>query len=274
MIERCIPIPGTINLRDFGGYETQEGRRVRRRRLFRSGHMAHLAPEAHPDFTALDIHTICDLRRPDEKEMEPTPFPEHAPRRVEIEIDPGSAIAMRAALADADLRLEDRIRYMVDINRELARDHAEDYARMFEALLEVERGGFLIHCAAGKDRTGFGCALILHTLGVGERTILDDYLATNDFVDIEGHVLPRMRKRYGDRPLPDHETIMALAGVRPEYLRGALEVIEAEFEGMDAYLERAVGLDAGAREELRRRLLEPAVDCGHATGREGSDGMR
>ncbi|HSG89266.1 MAG TPA: tyrosine-protein phosphatase [Pseudomonadales bacterium] len=256
MTDRHFPLPGAINLRDFGGYDTDAGRRVRRRRLFRSGHMAELAPSAHADFEALSIHTICDLRRPQEREQEPTPFAPDAPRRVEIEIDPGSAIAMRAALADADLHLEDRIRYMVDINRELARLHASDYARMFEALLAVEDGGFLIHCAAGKDRTGFGCALILHVLGVDEQTILEDYLATNDFVDLDGHVIPRMRKWYGDRPLPDHETIMALAGVRPEYLRGALDVIEEEFEGMDAYLERAVGLDGDTRRLLRTRLLE------------------
>ncbi|MEE4300010.1 MAG: tyrosine-protein phosphatase [Pseudomonadales bacterium] len=255
MSDRHFPLPGTINLRDFGGYDTRLGRPVRRRRLFRSGHMAELAQHGHDDFVALGIETICDLRRPEERDAEPTPVPEDLARRVEIEIDPGSAIAMRAALADADLHLEDRIRYMVDINRDLARDHADHYARMFEALLETE-GGFLIHCAAGKDRTGFGCALILHTLGVDEQTILEDYLATNDYVDIEGQVLPRLRRWYGDRSLPDHETIMALAGVRPEYLRAALEVIEDEFEGMDAYLERTVGLDASAREALRARLLE------------------
>lgn len=255
MSDRHIPLPGAINLRDFGGYATTDGARVRRQRLFRSGHMARLDPAAHPDFERLSIHTICDLRRPAEREESPTPFPAGTPRRVEIEIDPGSAVAMRAALADADLHLEDRVRYMVDINRELARHHASDYARMFEALLEIEDGGFLIHCAAGKDRTGFGCALILHTLGVDEETILDDYLATNDFVDIDGQVLPMLQRWYGDRPLPDHETIMALAGVRPEYLRGALAVIEDEFEGMEAYLERTVGLDAAARALLRERLV-------------------
>lgn len=255
MSDRLVPLPGTINLRDFGGYATRAGGDVRRGRLFRSGHMAHLTPAVHADFHGLGIHTICDLRRPEERAQEPTPFPEHSPRRVEIPIDPGSAIAMRSALADADLHLEDRIRYMVEINRELARDHAEDYARMFEALLAVETGGFLVHCSAGKDRTGFGCALILHVLGVPEETIVEDYLATNDHVDIEGRVIPMLRRWHGDRPLPDRETIMALAGVRPEYLRAALAVIEDEFEGMDAYLERTVGLDADARALLRGRLL-------------------
>ena len=257
MNDSYIPISGTINLRDFGGYPTHEGRSVQRGRLFRSGHMADMNDHGLAEFAGLDIETICDLRRPEERAQEPTPVPMAHARRVEIEIDPGSAIAMRAALADADLRIEDRISYMVEINRELARDHAEDYARMFEALMSTDRG-FLVHCAAGKDRTGFGCALILHALGVNRETIVDDYLATNNHVDIEGHVIPRLQKWYGpDRPLPDHDTIMALAGVRPEYLNAALSVVDEEFDGMDAYLARTVGLDDNAKRTLRQRLTTP-----------------
>jgi protein-tyrosine phosphatase len=257
--DRLIRIEGAVNLRDFGGYATTGGGTVRRQRLFRSGHLAALAPGARQTFEGLAIHTICDLRRPLERMEEPTPFPAERPRRVEIEIDPGSAVAMRAALADADLALEERIRFMVDINRELARLHASDYARMFDALLEIEKGGFLVHCSAGKDRTGFGCALILHVLGVDEETILEDYLATNRFIDLEGQVIPRLRRWYGDRPLPDRDAILALAGVRPEYLRAALGVIEEEFEGMDAYLERSIGLDAAARALLRARFVEASA---------------
>ena len=69
-------------------------------------------------------------------------------------------------------------------------------------------------------------------------------------------MIPRLKRWYSeDRPIPDHDTIMALAGVRPEYLHAALAVVQEEFAGMDAYLERTVGLDAGARERLRGRYL-------------------
>ena len=66
---------------------------------------------------------------------------------------------------------------------------------------------------------------------------------------------PRLLDRYGHAAVPDREAAMALAGVRPEYLRAAYEAIEAEFEGVEQYLERAVGLHAGARETLRSRLV-------------------
>ena len=253
---RTLALDGAVNLRDFGGYRTADGRSVRTGRLFRSGTLTHLTPAAQQDFQRLDVRLICDLRRPDEVSDEPTPFPPHAPRRLEIPIDPGSAQAMRARLRDDHVPLEQRIEFMVAINRELARHHADDYARMFEGLLELEDGGFLVHCSAGKDRTGFACALILHALGVPEDTVIEDYLLTNEAMDYDGYVVPRLLARYEPHGLPDRETVMALAGVRPEYLRAAYQAIEAEFEGVEHYVERAVGLDAAARQLLRSRLLD------------------
>lgn len=255
MVWRQVSLEGAVNLRDFGGYVTAGGRTVQRGRLFRSGTLTHLSERARRDFEALDVRLICDLRRPDEVAEEPSPFPADAPRRLEIPIDPGSAVALRQRIRDQGLGLRDRIDLMVAINRELARDHADDYAQMFQGLLELEEGAFLVHCAAGKDRTGFACALILHALGVPEQTVLDDYLLTNELLDFEGYVLPRL-VRWEPQGVPDRDTVMALAGVRPEYLRGAFEAIEAEFEGVEHYIERAVGLDAAARERLRSRLLE------------------
>lgn len=256
MVWRRLPLEGAVNLRDFGGYRTADGRAVRRGRLFRSGTLTHLSELARGEFQRLDVRLICDLRRPEEKAEEPTPFPEGAPRRLEIPIDPGSALAMRQRLGSMRLSLQERIDFMVAINHELARDHAEDYARMFAGLLELEEGGFLVHCSAGKDRTGFACALILHALGVDQRTVTEDYLLTNEAMDYEGYVLPRFATRFEPGEIADRESVMALAGVRPEYLEAAYRAIEAEFDGVEHYIERAVGLDASARETLCRRLLD------------------
>ncbi|MEQ8485002.1 MAG: tyrosine-protein phosphatase [Pseudomonadales bacterium] len=256
MTSRTITLPGAVNLRDFGGYAAEDGSLVRRGTLFRSGTLAHLSDEARARFADLGVGLICDLRRPEERDQEPTPFPPSAPRRLEIPIDPGSAIAMRAELAEAGVDLKRRIDFMVRINQELAREHADDYARMFEGLLELEDGGFLVHCSAGKDRTGFACALILHALGVSEQTVLEDYLITNEVMDYEGYVLPRLAARYEAAGIPDREAVMAIAGVRPEYLGGAYQAIRDEFEGVEHYIERAVGLDAAARRLLQGRYLD------------------
>ncbi len=256
MHERSIPLAGSINLRDFGGYPTIDGGTVRRGRLFRSGSLAGLSTAAQQTFVKLRIGLICDLRRDEERRAQPTPFPEGAPRRLEIPISPGSGDALYRELSEGVLSAKKSIDFMVRINRELARDHAGDYARMFEGLLKLEDRGFLVHCAAGKDRTGFACALILHALGVAEETVLEDYLLTNEFLEIESEIMKRLIAHFGSGHLPDPELVEALAGVRPEYLRAAYQAIESEFEGVEQYLEHAIGLDAGARDLLRSRFVE------------------
>lgn len=255
MRERNIPLSGAINLRDFGGYPTADGGVVRRGRLFRSGALAGLSQTAQQTFGKLGIGLICDLRRDEERLAHPTPFPRDAPRRLEIPISPGSGEAMYIALSERMLSASECVEYMVDINRDLARDHAADYARMFEGLLELGDEGFLVHCAAGKDRTGFACALILHALGVAEETVFEDYLLTNDHLDIGSEIMAKFIAHYGPRERPEPEFLRALGGVRPEYLRAAYEAIESEFKGVEQYLERAIGLDAGARELLRSRFV-------------------
>ncbi len=256
MHERKIVLEGSVNLRDFGGYETRERRRVRRGRLFRSGSLARLTETSQQALLDLGIGLICDLRRSYERNAAPTTLPPHGPRRLEIPIEPDSAARLYAELGQSNLSLEQGIEYMVNINRELARHHAGDYARMFEALLELGDEGFLVHCSAGKDRTGFACALILHALGVPQETVLEDYLLTNEALDFDGYILPVLVKRYGASAEMDRDAIMAIAGVRPEYLQAAIDAIEAEFEGVEQYLERAVGLDGAARELLRSRYLD------------------
>ena len=256
MLARTITLPGAVNLRDFGGYATRDGRRVRHGLLFRSGLLSRLEPQGRRGFLELDVRLICDLRRHAERDKHPPPFPADAPQRLEIPIDPGNAVDMRAQRERGTLSLQQRVDFMVAINRDLARDHAQDYARMFEALLALDEGGFLVHCSAGKDRTGFACALIHHALGVPAQTVLEDYLLTNEAIDYEGYVLPVLAPRLESGPLPDQETIMSLAGVRPEYLRAAFETIETEFEGVERYIEDAIGLDTSKRERLRERLLD------------------
>jgi protein-tyrosine phosphatase len=252
-MNRILAVPGAVNLRDFGGYETTDGARVRSGLLYRSGMLATLTPAGQAALRDLRIGVICDLRRDDERELEPTPFPAHDPMQVHVSIDPDSAVKLREALQSARLSLSERVDYMTEINRELARMHVADYRRVFDALWAAGNGAFLIHCAAGKDRTGFGVAAIQFALGVPRETIIADYLLTNEAMDFEKFILPRLRANYGD---VDVEEAKALSGVRLEYIHAALDEVDAQFGSFDAYLERALGIDSARRAALRDRYLE------------------
>ncbi len=252
-MKRIIEIPGAINLRDFGGYLTSDGRRVRSGVLFRSGMLAQLTADGQSALRDLGIGVICDLRRDEERSIEPTPFPAHDPLQVHVSIDPDHGVKLREVMQFDGLDLAGRIHYMTEINRELARVHTAEYARVFDALWSAGERGFLIHCAAGKDRTGFGVAAILFALGVPRDAVIDDYLLTNEAMDFERFIVPRLRENYGEI---DVEEAKALSGVRLEYIHAALDEVESNHGSFDVYLERALGIDAERRAALQARYLE------------------
>jgi len=248
---RFVPIEGSLNFRDFGGYATVDRKLVRSGRLFRCGSLADIPAHAHDDFSDLDIGVICDLRRDEEVQMNPTPSISPFDCSVRIPIDPGSSFQLRDSFENHGHNHEHRIEFMTEITREIARDHTDEYRRLFEELLNVDNG-FLLHCSAGKDRTGFGAAMILYALGVPEDVIVEDYLLTNTATELLDRMRPMFEERYGDRV--DEASLVVTAGVREEYLRAALEEVHQHFGSVDGYLE-AVGIDQAANRELRARLL-------------------
>lgn len=247
---RFIPLNGSINFRDFGGYPTAQGI-VKWRQLFRCGSLAMIEAPAHREFAELGISMICDLRRDDEVEMSPSP--EHGPFacRRHIPIEPGSSAMLRESLQDPAQCAEDRLRFMTEITREIAANHLAEYRQLFECLLETE-GAFLLHCSAGKDRTGFGAALILAALGVDEATIMQDYLLTNEAKSLFDFMGSRMRDFYGDHV--DEDSLLAVTGVREEYLAAALAEVKRSYGSMEVYLDE-IGVDRRVREALRDRFV-------------------
>ena len=98
MQSRVQAVEGSVNFRDFGGYTTEDGTPVKAGLLYRCGTLAYLTDQGRQQLLDLGIELICDLRRPDEKTTEPTPFADH-PQRLEIPIDPGSAVVMRQKIS-------------------------------------------------------------------------------------------------------------------------------------------------------------------------------
>ena len=101
----------------------------------------------------------------------------------------------------------------------------------------------MIHCTAGKDRTGFACALILHALGVSEDVISEDYLLTNRFY---------RRDPTASSDLPD-DVRQVLGTVQASFLAAAFEAIDADYGDLESYLSDGLGLGAAERATARRR---------------------
>jgi protein-tyrosine phosphatase len=248
---RFIPIEGSLNLRDFGGYATEDGGKVVRGKLFRCGSLSGIPEQAHDDFAQLDIGVICDLRRDDEIVQGGAPSMSPFDCRVHIPIAPGSSSQLQASFSEPGHSFENRIEFMKKITREIARDHVESYTKLFRELVTVNNG-FLLHCSAGKDRTGFGAAMIQAALGVSEEDIFADYLLTNEATELLQRMMPGFQNKYGDKV--DYESLQVIAGVRREYLRAALDEIIDLHGSINGYLD-LVGMDQIARQALRRKLV-------------------
>lgn len=251
---RHIPLEGTPNFRDFGGYVNCDGRFVRWGRLYRSGMLSALTETDLVHFESLGIGLVCDFRRDEEREREPSRWPQQALPRVEaLPLAPGNLAVTFKNLrrAEANLGVPDVVEAMRAINREFVLEHTAVYSRLMQLVLESDKA-VLIHCAAGKDRTGFGAAIILAALGVSEETIMRDYMMTAEYFIVEQEIT-KMTARHS-LPFPP-SIIEPVVAVRREYLQAAFDTIRNEYGDIDTYLKEGLRFGTDAKAELQARLL-------------------
>lgn len=257
MHDRLVPFDRVLNFRDFGGWETADGARILRGALYRSASF-HDATEADIDkLEAMNVRFMVDLRRPEERAREPNRWPGDPARVVANDEGPATGLPphLQALLQD-DLTADSVAEYMRTIYREFAFEprHMQLYRAWFEKLGQGG-GPAIIHCAAGKDRTGLGCALTLIALGVDEGAVFADYEFTNRAIDLDAR-LPRIKERMEERlgKALDADALRPMLGVDADYLRGALDSIDARYGSALNYLEHALGVGPAERAKLKERL--------------------
>jgi protein-tyrosine phosphatase len=247
----CAP-----NFRDIGGYETADGRRVKRGRVYRSQVVANPTPEDTAALNALGIRYVCDLRGSHEAARAPCAWPTDP--AVEIRgLDIGTDVrAGTQALIDimvADPTANGIRTMMMTTYGMLPARFAGRLSLFFDDLLHGGRFAAVIHCTAGKDRTGFSTAMLLLALGVPMETARYDYLLTEHYLDLSPMMLASgayLHSVVGDRVEPDETMLRALCGVDVAYLDAAFGVVDRDYGSVDAYLEQAAGLDSAKRARL------------------------
>ncbi len=254
---RILAFDAIDNFRDYGDYATAAGRRVRPGRLFRSAHHARAEAADLARLAALGIGTVVDLRRPGERRHQPSRRHEgFGAAVIESDHDDGGEAPHITFLKSADLTEESGRAFMHEAYRRLPFEppHLDLFSRYFRALADGD-GAVLIHCAAGKDRTGLLAALTHHLLGVSRDDMIADYLLTNSAVNLETRapdIARQLEAMTGKRA--SHGAVVAFLGVAPDFLETAFTAIEARHGGLDAYLEQALGVDAALRDRIGQRL--------------------
>src|SRR6476661_10607806 len=241
---RHLNLAGASNFRDLGGYPARDGRAVRWRQIFRSNHLGHLTEADIEVLRPLGLKSAFDFRGTEERVAALCGLQEVAVHSLPIE--PTVVATLRTRLADrATLSSADALDVMRDSYRNYVRYNTASFRALFAHLLE-DRAPLVIHCTAGKDRTGFACALILHSLGVPDEVISQDYLLTNQYY---------RRDPTASSDLPE-EVRQVLASVEASFLAAGFDAITAEYGGLDNYLSDALGRGGRERATLQARYLE------------------
>jgi protein-tyrosine phosphatase len=253
-----VPLAGAPNFRAVAPLRAAQGRRLRARRLFRSDALHRLTDDDVARLEPLAIDTVLDLRRADERSTMPSRWPtRRVPRTLTFDAPPGLEAVQAGGwlphLADPSFGPEAAHRWMV-----------ETYARMPRALAPAVRAAIgragdpqavLVHCTAGKDRTGFVCAMVLEALGAPREAIVDDYLESSRRRPPET-LAAALIAWSGTRPSArERAAIETIASVQPAFLEAAYREVERGWGSVAAYLAHC-GLDDRTREALHAALLE------------------
>jgi protein-tyrosine phosphatase len=267
---RVLRLDGSCNLRDFGGYATAGGdARVRSGCLLRSGALDRLTPASVRTLQALGLRAVCDLRRADERTLRPSPDFGPRVRTFEWAATVESSPIRDRRFAESP-SLEDARTAMTAMYRRIPFLLQPRLAGVFEALAHAAGGVVLVHCSAGKDRTGVAVALVLEALGVPRATVIEDYALTNVAVDLRRQLLGDPATGLGLattadplRALPA-PALEAVLDAHPSYVAAALEAVDARHGNVARYLHDELHLDGALLRRLRANLLEARVPAGLA----------
>nr|WP_137678665.1 tyrosine-protein phosphatase [Parerythrobacter lutipelagi] len=259
--DRALPLEGVHNFRDYGGYATSGGSRMKRGLLWRSGQHLEATDADLKAIAALDLQHVIDFRGRSER----TSYPcrRHADFAADVVFYDGetAALAPHVEAAEGVLDVGAAHAKMEALYARLPQREPVLYVmrRYFEVLSKgpgQDGGPSLVHCLAGKDRTGMAVALLHHAVGVHPDDAMEDFLLTNTVGNIDARIAAgavAVREKWGN--LSD-DTIRVLMGVDERYLVAMRKAVEAEHGSLDAFLKDVLGVTQERREALRLHLTE------------------
>ena len=242
--QRALELEGGHNVRELGGYETEDGRTTKWRTFLRSAGLDELTPASGQALVDLGLNTVVDLRWPSELESNPSVF----------------AGSTAPAYIHIDMLGEDAIRPQPPEESSQAEQTAWNYcqwlldsqyaiSQILSALAESD-GMALYNCAAGKDRTGIVSALLLGLAGVPDETIVADYALSATYL------WPRDRQQYQEKNGRDASLEDFREAASPAVaMQLTLEDLKQKYGGIAAYVEKA-GVSAKDVDRIRSKLLD------------------
>ena len=245
-LERHYPFEGCFNFRDIGGYLNQDGKRVRKGLYFRAGRQDRMSDNDLSQLSDLKISTQIDLRKPDEVlDQGKGPLEAMGAKYINIAVIPeGGSDQLSRLVGDTGISGKRYLGYL--------EFGPTSWLRLFGILANEDNLPVVLHCTAGKDRTGVSTAFLLSVLGVSREVIEADYLLTN--LDTERQA-DFIESTVGYPEGYDRERMMAVAGVPETAMKDFLDGVESKWGTVVEYLEK-IGATQEQMDAIRANFLE------------------
>ena len=271
---RVLPIDGVINFRDLGGYQTQGGEQFKYGLVYRSAQLSDLTAAGVKQVASLGVKSIMDLRFDDEILRFPSvkgAFPEAEfiswqdlqPALNNSQNQPQPSIGKGSWRDSLDSHDPEQVREAMRINYpQKLYSHRYIYKAMLMRLMD-NNAPLLFHCAAGKDRTGVAAALILGLVGIGDDTIIEDYLVTAETTKglLESFHAAGAATNAGEQDFhttlasyPQH-VIKPIFDADPNYIITLLDYVNTEYGGFAEYAVKTLGFKSTDIDRLKVSLV-------------------
>jgi len=245
-------LQGQSNFRDLGGYTTADGHRVKPGLIYRSGELSNLTPSDYRTLSGLGLRTVYDLRTDSERTAAQTKWAA-GPVQTLVSSKPVSPLAGLSSAGGPPLTPAYARTVMLAFYRQMPKAYAPEFSAIFQQLLE-DHAPLLLHCTAGKDRSGLASALILTALGVPRAQVLSDYALSNRYLDLADLQRAGVNSAFLIRLPPDVAKVFLAAD--PAYLEAALQAIDHQYGSIDAYLEDVLSVGPAQKATLRSLYLK------------------
>lgn len=255
MSSRVLHLKGASNFRDLGGYPTSSSRETSWRSIFRSAKLSTLHDDDLQIISECNIRSVVDLRTIAEQTAHPSRWrkpPDTIYTSAKTNNDEVIDLFVRGIGSEGEA--VDRMRAFY---ADLPFRYRDEFAALF-SLLDRQDGATLIHCTAGKDRTGVACALVLSALGVHKSALVEDYALTETLLEMAELARTPAEHIGGANEHGVLESLPPAArrilwGSDPSFIGAAFESLERHFGSVDSYLEKALLVDKDMRARLQDR---------------------
>ncbi|MFD2831139.1 tyrosine-protein phosphatase [Corticicoccus populi] len=274
--ERVVQLNNAINVRDLGGYRTEDGNVTKWGKIFRGDQLSKLDENDIKVLENLNIRSIVDYRSDHEKKINPNK--DLSTVKTIYHCDPQSSFSEAAANA-VDLKSENaklvsalengevNTKYIngkgenvIEDYRSLVTSEAArvSYGQFLRICADAENIPLIHHCRGGKDRTGLGSMFLLLLLKVREEDIIKDYVMTG-VIRKERNALKYEHYRALTSNQDYLSYLMAMIETREEYIKASIDRIKELYSSIDTYMIEHFGLTEEEIENIRGNYLEEDV---------------